>query len=335
MPALTLMEKLGNFEIEYIGGRAGIERSLVTSKVNKFYPIFTGKLRRYFSFENFTDIFKIGLGLVQSFGVLLFKPSNTIVFSTGGFVSVPVVIAAWMTGKRIYIHEQTARVGLANKIASKFAHKVFVSFEESIKFFPAQKTELSGYPVRDACFSPLPHDLTVDGIDLSNTEKPILLITGGGNGSKLINDLIRDSLDKIKDKYIIIHQVGKNYLAEYANLKTETYRPVEFINENMIELMKISAVTIARAGAGTVSELMAINKPSIFIPLKIAQKNEQYYNAKEAEERNGSLVIEEDQLVDLDLVKILEMFESRASATGGGKEFKNGTDVILKALNEA
>ena len=183
MPALTLISHLKEFSIEYIGGRDGIEKSLVKDIVDSYHPIFTGKLRRYFSFENFIDVFKIMIGLVQSFQILALKPKDTIIFSTGGFVSVPVVIAAWLTGKRIFIHEQTSRVGLANKIASKFATKIFVSFEESLRYFPVEKTELSGYPVRETCFSPIPKSLILDGIDLVTIKKPLLFITGGGNGS--------------------------------------------------------------------------------------------------------------------------------------------------------
>jgi UDP-N-acetylglucosamine--N-acetylmuramyl-(pentapeptide) pyrophosphoryl-undecaprenol N-acetylglucosamine transferase len=333
IPALTLIAKLNDFDIEYIGGRDGIERSLVTSKVKTYHPIFTGKLRRYFSLQNFLDIFKIMLGLVQSFQILALKPRDTIIFSTGGFVSVPVVIAAWLTGKRIYIHEQTARVGLANKISSKFAKKVFVSFEESLKYFPLGKTELSGYPVRDNCFSPLPDKLELDGLDLINQKKPIMLITGGGNGSKLVNDLIKESLSEIQESYVLIHQVGRNYINEYSKYKSVNYIPVDFINKNMIELMKRADVIISRAGAGTVCELMALKKPSIFIPLKIAQKNEQYHNAIEAARQNGSLVIEEDELVSKNLIEVLEIFKTRKNEPSKGQEeFKNGTNYILDKL---
>ncbi|MBT7609564.1 MAG: UDP-N-acetylglucosamine--N-acetylmuramyl-(pentapeptide) pyrophosphoryl-undecaprenol N-acetylglucosamine transferase [Bacteriovoracaceae bacterium] len=333
MPALTLIAKLPGFDIEYIGGRYGIERTLVSSKVSHYHPIFTGKLRRYFSIQNFIDIFKIGLGLLQSFQILILKHRDTIVFSTGGFVSVPVVIAAWLTGKRIYIHEQTTRVGLANKISSKFADKIFVSFEESLKFFPKEKTELSGYPVREDCFSPVSEKMSLEDIDLKKINKPLLLVTGGGNGSKLVNDLIKDSLEELKDNYFIVHQVGKKCIAEYLQFKSDNYIPVDFINENMIEIMKLADIIISRAGAGMVCELMAINKPSVFIPLKIAQKNEQFHNAKEAEQQIGSLVIEEDEISDLNLIKIINKFNNRNTIVREEETFNNGTDYLIRFLN--
>jgi UDP-N-acetylglucosamine--N-acetylmuramyl-(pentapeptide) pyrophosphoryl-undecaprenol N-acetylglucosamine transferase len=336
MPALTLISHLDNYKIEYIGGRNGIERSLVKDKVDTYYPIFTGKLRRYFSLQNFFDVFKIMIGLIQSFQILALRPANTIVFSTGGFVSVPVVIAAWLTGKKIFIHEQTSRVGLANKIASKFATTIFVSFEESLNFFPRDKTELSGYPVRETCFSPIPSSLIFDNVDLTKLTKPLLFITGGGNGSELINTLVKDSLSIVEKEYFIIHQVGKKNILEYSQLKTENYHPFEFIKDNMIDLMKLSDVIIARAGAGTVCELMALNKPTVFIPLKIAQKNEQFHNAKEAELQNGSLVIEEDTLKSIDLVDLLEMFNNRSNIDQSkNTEFNNGTKIIINYLSKS
>jgi len=308
VPALTLIDKLrrsGKIEqlnYFYIGGRNSIERNLVSEIFISYKPIFTGKLRRYFSVENFLDIFKIGLGLVQSFFYLLkFSNKNTLVFATGGFVSVPVVIAAWLTGKTIYIHEQTSRVGLANKICSKFSKKVFVSFEDSLKFFPKDKTELSGYPVRDEIFNDKINEILINKIHINKVQKPILFITGGGNGSVLLNDLIQVNLNELKKDYFIIHQVGKNFIENFGKLEDENYLPVAFIGKEMIDLLKISKVIISRAGAGTVSELMALNKRSIFIPLKIAQKNEQYHNAINARKQCNSIIIIEDELEQTDL----------------------------------
>lgn len=314
MPAITLIKELLEDEsitISYIGGRDSIEKSLVSDFNIKYFPIFTGKLRRYFSVENFIDIFKIILGTIQSFVFLLFKSRRTLIFSTGGFVSVPVVVAAKLTGKRIFIHEQTSRVGLANKICSKFADKVFVSFEESLKYFPKNKTILSGYPIRRECFL---EDLSTDsfmGISLKNTERPILFITGGGNGSLLLNNLVKNELNYLEENYIIIHQVGKRYIEEFSKLKSKSYIPVAFVGKEIIDIMKSSLVIISRAGAGTVCELMALNKRSIFIPLKIAQKNEQYHNAMEAHKKIGSLVISEDELENLNIKTILTTFNEQ------------------------
>ncbi|PIK14763.1 UDP-N-acetylglucosamine--N-acetylmuramyl-(pentapeptide) pyrophosphoryl-undecaprenol N-acetylglucosamine transferase [Halobacteriovorax sp. JY17] len=337
MPAITLLKELindENYSIYYIGGRNSIERNLISEFNIKYVPIFTGKLRRYLSLENFTDIFKIILGTIQSFFFLLFKSRDTLIFSTGGFVSVPVVVAGKLTGKKIFIHEQTSRVGLANKICSIFANKVFVSFEESLKFFPKEKTILSGYPIRRECFDTSLNFSEFKGISLSQPDRPILFITGGGNGSLLLNDLIKEDIKYLEDHYITIHQVGKKFISEFEKLKTDSYIPVSFIGKEIIDIMKSSAIIISRAGAGTVCELMALQKRSIFVPLKIAQQNEQYHNAMEASRKLGSLVISEDELLNLSIKTILSTFNNQQFENKG--EFSiSATDLLVEEIRRA
>ncbi|WP_372655857.1 glycosyltransferase, partial [Halobacteriovorax sp.] len=322
-----------DLNISYIGGRDSIEKNLISEFDIKYKSIFTGKLRRYISIENFIDIFKIIVGTLQSFFYLLFKPRNTLIFSTGGFVSVPVVVAAKLTGKKIFIHEQTSRVGLANKICSIFANKVFVSFEESIKYFPKNKTIYSGYPIRRECFE---ESLSIDsfkGIELINPAKPLLFITGGGNGSLLLNKLIKEDLSFLEEKYNVIHQVGKKFVEEFEKFKSSSYVPVAFIGKEIIDIMKASSIIISRAGAGTVCELMALKKRSIYIPLKIAQKNEQYHNAMEAHHKLGSLVISEDELTNLNIKTILETFNKQEAHNVIGIENK-AVDLLLKEIKD-
>ncbi|MCO4792255.1 MAG: UDP-N-acetylglucosamine--N-acetylmuramyl-(pentapeptide) pyrophosphoryl-undecaprenol N-acetylglucosamine transferase [Bacteriovoracaceae bacterium] len=335
MPALTLIEELKNkgYEIEYIGGN-GIESEIVPGKEIKYHLIHTGKLRRYFSFQNMIDLFKVGLGVIEAFFILLRKsPMNTLVFSTGGFVSVPVVVAAWLTGKKIFIHEQTSRVGLANKIASKFADKIFISFEESFNYFPKNKTVYSGYPVRDSCHSDSIGKVLIDGKEVNNSDRPILFITGGGNGAKLLNEKIKENLAELSQKYLVIHQVGKQFIDEYEKLKSDYYIPVKFVGEEMIDLFKLSSVVLSRAGAGTVSELISLNKRSIFIPLKIAQKNEQYHNAMEAQKKIGSMVVEEEEFSSLKLSTLLDSFLSNKIEI---KETKvsDGKKIIIEEVEK-
>ena len=186
MPAITLIQQLqSDYQIEYIGGKKGIERELIGELDIPYHPISTGKLRRYFSIENLLDFFRVIKGVVDSFFIILFNSKkDTLVFSAGGFVTVPVVFSAWLLGRKIFIHEQTSRVGLANKIASKFARKVFISFKESFKFFPKEKTTYSGYPLRNSLFSNEKNDVEIGGIKLSQVDKPILFITGGGKWIK-------------------------------------------------------------------------------------------------------------------------------------------------------
>lgn len=337
VPGLTIIKKINQhneYNIHYVGGINSIERELVKDYKLTYHPIYTGKLRRYLSVENLKDIFKIFLGLIQSFFILLkFSKKNTLVFSTGGFVSVPVVVAAKVLGIKIYIHEQTSRVGLANKICSKLSNKVFISFEESFKFFDKSKTLFSGYPLREECFSDQIGEVIINGVNVNKINRPILFVTGGGNGAKLINDLIKDNFESLTQKYFIIHQVGKAFIDEFTTLKNENYIPLAFVGKEMIDLFKLATVTVSRSGAGTVCELIAVGKKSIFIPLKIAQKNEQYHNAMEANRKLGSLVIEEKDLNNKIFLESLEKIGTSNPINRVQKE--NGLDILVSEIKSS
>lgn len=338
IPGATLIKKLKTNpqnRLFYIGDRNGIEHEIISTLDIPFYSIKTGKLRRYLSFQNVLDIFKIGIGTLQSFWHMLkFSKKNTLIFSTGGFVSVPVVVAAKITGKKIFIHEQTTRVGLANKICSKLADKVFVSFEESLPFFPKDKVEWSGYPLRDAIYSQTTENISISGISINEIRKPILFITGGGNGSKLLNDLVKESLDKLSSKYFIIHQVGRAFIEEYSKLRSDDYIPLGFVGEEMIDLYKLSSIIFSRAGAGTVCELIALKKKSVFIPLKIAQKNEQFHNAMAAKEACGSIVLEEHDIKNTDIIALLEKVYLDDSTIDSRDKFPNGTQNLILNIDK-
>lgn len=329
IPALTLINEIqkNGISVSYIGSKNGIERNLVQESHIPYYPIATGKLRRYFSLQNFIDPLKIIFGFLQAICKLLpLKCKHTLIFSTGGFVSVPVVAAARVLGFKVFIHEQTSRVGLANKIAGKFAHKIFISFESSKSFFPSSKVILSGYPVRAECFtSELQHKL-VAGVDLESLKKPLIFITGGGNGSLLLNEAVKQELSQLKNKYFIFHQVGSNFIKEYEAFEDEDYKAVAFISDGMIDLFKKAEVIISRAGAGTVCELIALGKASVFVPLKIAQFNEQWHNAQEAKDRVGSIIISEDDFKD---TKLMQLNPEQTNIS----PIKNtATKIILEAI---
>ncbi|MDC1174575.1 UDP-N-acetylglucosamine--N-acetylmuramyl-(pentapeptide) pyrophosphoryl-undecaprenol N-acetylglucosamine transferase [Bacteriovoracaceae bacterium] len=320
MPALTLIDflKKNNPEIEihYIGDSKGIEYELVNSRGVAFHSIHTGKLRRYFSLQNFIDFFKVILGIFEAFFTLLSHPQS-IVFCTGGFVTVPVVIAAFLQGKKVYIHEQTSRVGLANKISSYFATRVFISFEESHQYFPKDKTSFTGYPIREDFFNDTSE--TSESLSTSfqfvDASKPLLFVTGGGNGSQLINENIKENLDSLKKDFNIVHQVGKNFEKEYSEFNDGSYYSAGFFDKEIIDLLKCSKVIVSRSGAGTVMELLALGKRSVLIPLAIAQKNEQYYNALEAKEKMGSLLIEEKNLTSEKLFSSIKLLKEESRDT--------------------
>ena len=335
IPAVTLIKELqkkGDYNLFYVGSKKAIESEVIPSLGIPYKAITTGKLRRYFSIENIKDIFKVFWGTVQSiFYMLSFRSRDTVVFSCGGFVSVPVVISAKLTGKRVYVHEQTTKVGLANRIASNFCDQVFVSFKESMQYFPKTKVIFSGYPLREECFTEeVSSKVEIEGIDLKKLEKPILFLTGGGNGAKIINDLIKENFEELCSKYFIVHQVGKIFIDEYSLLKSENYLPVAFVKDEMIDLFKLAKVVVSRAGAGTVCELMALGKKTLLIPLKIAQKNEQYHNAMAAHKEIGSIVIEEDQLKEVNFVSEIEKIDGKRVES----QIKNGREFLLDHLQK-
>ena len=340
VPALSLLaelQKMGSYHIQYVGSHEGIERRLLGEFVAghqdvPYQAISTGKLRRYFSWQNFTDVARVFWGFCQAFRFLFpFPRHSTLVFSTGGFVSVPVVLAAWMQGKSVFIHEQTSRVGLANQICSRCAARVFVSFRESLEFFPSHKTVYSGYPLRPACFDESIGPITVAG-RLMNPTRPLMFVTGGGNGSKLLNDLIRNNLDWLLARLQIVHQVGSACIEEFRPLATDDYLVADFVQESFLDLVKASQVVVSRAGAGTVCELLAIGRRSIFIPLNIAQKNEQYHNALEAKNLLDSIIIEEDGLTNETFRAAVETILQNPARVK--TNFPNGLSALSQAVAE-
>ena len=353
IPAITLIQALqhrhADIEIKYIGSKQGVERKLIESLAIPYQAISTGKLRRYLSLKNLSDIFRIITGISQAFFYLRkFDVNTTTIFSTGGFVVVPVVIAAKLLGIRILIHEQTTRIGLANRICSRFAAKILISFEGSRPFFPAAKTSYSGYPVRPGCYQQEIRPIQIGSVQLDQTGKKILFISGGGNGSKLINDFFKPAIEALSQQYTIVHQVGDAFIEEYQPMASQDYIPIAFIGEEMIDLLKLATIIISRSGAGMVSELLAMEKASILIPLKIAQQNEQFHNATEAQTLLGSMVVEEDQLNQFTPQSLIDVFmkkrrhdQTRVKTSSTQDESQsrhstqNATDRILAELISA
>lgn len=336
MPALTILKKVNQnstYDVHYIGGISSIERELVKDYTLTYHPIHTGKLRRYLSVENIKDILRIFLGLIDAFKVLWsFSRKETLIFSTGGFVSVPVVIAGFLQRKKVFIHEQTSRVGLANKICSLFADRIFISFEDSFKYFDESKTFFSGYPLREECYTDDINPVKIHGRVINESTKPILFITGGGNGAQLINKLIERNLSLLTERYLVIHQTGKHFFTDYNTLSYPDYIPQAFIGPEMIDLFKLAHVTISRSGAGTVCELIAVGKKSIFVPLKIAQKNEQFFNALEAHKKLGSIIIEEKELTDELFLKAI--YDIGKSNPMNKVQKQNGLQYIVEEIEK-
>ena len=265
------------WKIDYIGSKQGIERQLVEPIQGvTYHAISTGKLRRYVSIENMKDPFKVLKGVFDAWRIIgRVKPD--IVFSKGGFVSVPVVIAARMRRVPTIIHESDMTPGLANKLATKFAKKIVTTFPETINYLPQAKTEHVGAVIREDLFAGS-QDAAYAWTTL-HKDKPIILIMGGSIGSLKINYVIRENLDHLLEKYQIIHICGTGNIDE--SIKVEGYRQYEYVNEELKDILAISDYVVSRAGANAIFEFLALHIPMLLIPLPLsASRGDQIDNAK-------------------------------------------------------
>ena len=246
-----------------------------------FYPIFTGKLRRYFSWQNFIDPFFVLIGIMQSLIIIIkFKPD--IIFSKGGFVSLPTILAGAILRKKMILHESDSRMGLANRIASKFVKTICISFP-NLKG-DEKKFVLTGNPIRKEILN----GAKEEGYKITNfkNDKPVLLIWGGSLGAQQINNLVISNFEKLKKDFQIIHITGKNKKTE---IKNENYISFEYINVDILKnIYSIVDIVIGRAGANSLYELTLTQKPNIIIPLKNA---DQQNNAKYFEESGAGVVL--------------------------------------------
>ena len=307
IPAL----KEAGYEVEYIGSYKGMERELIERQGIPYHGINSGKLRRYFDWKNFTDPFRVLQGYFQA-KKLMRQLKPDVVFSKGGFVSVPVVMAASSKHIPAIIHESDMTPGLANRLAVKGATKVCCNFPETVKYLPEGKAVLTGSPIRQ--------ELLHGSKDLAlkftgfNEDKPILLIIGGSLGSVFINNAIRASLDELLKTFQIIHLCGKGNLDDSLQGKTG-YVQYEYISEELPDLFAAADLIISRAGANAICELLALHKPNILIPLsRNASRGDQILNANSFKKQGFSFVIEEEEVTaDSLFAAIHEVHKNRAS----------------------
>ncbi len=332
IPALTIAKELFKREHEVfaIGSFKGIEKELFEKEGIKFLSIPTGKLRRYFSWENFIDPFKITLGIIKSFFILK-KEKPDVLFGTGGFVSIPPVIAAKILGIPVFMHEQTISVGLANRIAGKFAKKVFLTFPDSSIYFSCA-TETVGMPIREELLNNNGNLKEYFSID---EKKPVLFITGGAQGSKKINDSVISILPQLLEKWNVIHQFG--HKQEEIKFKGENYFSAPFYKEEMPVILKNSDLLIGRSGAGTVIDCAVTETPGIFIPLPHATMDEQTRNAMFLVEKKCALILKEKDLTSEKLLEeinsLIENDELKKMKTNFlNLENLNGIEKIISGL---
>lgn len=336
-PNLALIPKLKQkgFEIKYIGSNDGIEKEIITQNNIPFFGISCGKLRRYFDVKNFTDPFKILKGITQAIGILS-REKPDVIFSKGGFVAVPVVVAASIKKIPVIAHESDMTPGLANKLSAPFCDKLCVTFRESLNYIKDNKGVLTGSPIREEIF----HGDKIKGKKLCGftDDKEILFIMGGSLGSKLVNEEIRKNLDKLLVDFNIIHICGKgNIDSNYINRKG--YKQFEYVSEELPDLMKTADYIISRAGANSIFEFLALKKPTLLIPLsKKASRGDQILNSKSFVKEGYSLMLEEEEIKgDILYKKILELKENEKMLIKNMENSKatNGVEAIVNLILES
>lgn len=292
------------YEISYIGSYDGIEKRLIEEQNIPYYGISSGKLRRYFDVKNFSDPFKVLKGYGQSIKLLKrIKPD--VVFSKGGFVSVPVVLAARHCHIPAIIHESDITPGLANRIAIPKATKVCCNFPETLKYLPADKAVLTGSPIRSNLFTGN-KERAFALCKFEDHSKSTLLVVGGSSGSKVINTAIRNLLPELIKTYNIIHLCGKGNV-DNELLGTVGYAQFEYADEELSDMFALADLVISRAGANAICELLALHKPNILIPLSAAaSRGDQILNANSFRSQGFSYVLEEEELTNTTLLEAIE-----------------------------
>ncbi|MDS3868625.1 undecaprenyldiphospho-muramoylpentapeptide beta-N-acetylglucosaminyltransferase [Staphylococcus hominis] len=331
----TALEK--GHQVFYIGSKSGIEREMIESQISniKYYPISSGKLRRYVSFENAKDVFKVLKGILDARRVLK-KEKPDLLFSKGGFVSVPVVIAARSLNIPTIIHESDLTPGLANKISLKFSKKIYTTFEDTLKYLPKDKADFVGATIREN----LKEGNQQKGYEITgfDSDKKILLVMGGSLGSKKLNDIIRENLEALLHDYQIIHLTGHGLVDE--SYKQKGYIQYEFVKEELTHLLSITDTVVSRAGSNAIYEFLTLRIPMLLIPLGLDQsRGDQIDNAKYFESKGHGKMIPEDQLTQFKLLEQLKQIEShRNDITHQMESYKESytrEDLFNKILNDA
>lgn len=335
-PNIALLPSLkeAGFEVHYIGSYEGIEKKLIEDMGIPYYGISSGKLRRYFDVKNFSDPFRVVKGLSEANRILK-KIQPDVVFSKGGFVTVPVVMAAKRNHIPAIIHESDMTPGLANKLCIPSATKVCCNFKETFDLLPEGKAVLTGTPIRKELFEGSAQK-AAEFCGLS-TDKPTILIIGGSSGSVVINNIVRESLEDILKDFQVIHLCGKDHL-DASLTNTPGYVQFEYISKELRDLFALCDLVISRAGANAICELLALKKPNILIPLsKAASRGDQILNAKSFKKNGFSYVIEEEELSKaslLNAIRDVSTHKNEYITAMNESEMSDSIKVIMNLINE-
>ncbi|WP_088006284.1 undecaprenyldiphospho-muramoylpentapeptide beta-N-acetylglucosaminyltransferase [Indiicoccus explosivorum] len=300
------------FHIEYVGSKGGIEESIIKEAFPEtpYHAISSGKLRRYFSRKNFTDPFRVGRGLLQSMQIIR-RTKPAAIFSKGGFVSVPVVMAGKMMNIPVIIHESDVTPGLANKLAMPFADHIYTVFHETLQHVPKEKATASGAVIRQE----LLQGTAEAGKRFCGFQRtlPVLLIMGGSQGSAVINEAVRDRLGDLTEVFNIIHLCGKGNL-DPALEGADGYVQFEFVTGELPDLLHYADLVLSRAGSNSIFEFLALRKPMLLIPLsKERSRGDQLLNASLFKEQGYAFVLEEEMLMADTLIGKLRELEAQRS----------------------
>ncbi len=330
---IPMLKDLG-YEIEYIGTEDGIERKIIEGENIKYHSISSGKLRRYFDVKNFTDPFKVIKGVFEATKIIK-KEKPNVVFSKGGFVSVPVVMGAKFNRVPVIIHESDITPGLANKLSAPHATKICVTFPESLEHFKKNKAELTGTPIRAELYE----GNREKGLNILGFKgnKPVLLVIGGSLGSKILNDTIRNNIKGYTEKYDIIHLCGKGNID--SNLESiAAYKQFEYVDKELTHFFAATDLIVSRAGANAIFEFLALKKPNLLIPLSgKSSRGDQILNAESFEKSGYSMVLLEENLSsEVLLTKLEELnnnksnFINEMNSTKLNNSVNNIVDLIKK-----
>ena len=336
-PNIALLPRLRElqYDIHYIGSYNGMEKQLVEQQGIPYHGISSGKLRRYFSLQNFTDPFRVLKGFSEA-NRLIKQLKPDVIFSKGGFVSVPVVIAGKKNHVPVIIHESDMTPGLANKLCIPVAEKVCCNFPETMKNIPADKAVLTGSPIR----AELAEGSKLAGLNMCGftANKPVIMVIGGSLGAANVNKAVRDALPKLLEDFQVVHLCGKDKIDNLL-LNTPGYKQFEYIKAELKDIFAMADVVISRAGANAICELLALKKPNILIPLPAASsRGDQLLNAASFEAQGYSIVLNEDDITTNLLVdKVHELYFNRQNYVDAMSKSHqmDAVKTIMELINEA
>ena len=330
IPAL----KKAGFEIFYIGSYNGIEKKLIEDYNIPYFGIATGKLRRYFDPKNFSDPFRVLKGFSEA-TKLLKRIKPDIVFSKGGYVSVPVVRAAGLLKIPYIVHESDMTPGLANKLSMTGASKICCNFPETMRSLPADKAVLTGTPIREE----LGKGSREAGKELCGftDDKPILMVIGGSLGAQSVNETVRYALPRLLPHFNVVHLCGKEKM-DNLKLSVPGYKQFEYVKNELKDIFAMADIVVSRAGANSICELLALKKPNILIPLSTkSSRGDQMLNARSFEQQGFSMVIDNDDLDEDILVETIdELYNNREKfmEAMSKSNLHSATDTIVKIICE-